>query len=131
MTNPFLSGQWIQWSTPDQVKRGEVLLSVGPSIKVRWLGGGEQVFPVVEGYIASRYASPHYRIEIIPRPRGASRIERERRAGRMSVARAAAILGSDQKRIRALLRNGKLQGHRVDGKWSEVDSDSVRALERG
>jgi hypothetical protein len=130
MTNPFHEGDWIQWSTPDQVKQGEILLSSGPSIVVRWLGGGEQVFPVVEGY-SHPYGGGAYRMERIPRPRGASRIEREQRAGRMSVARASAILGVDQKRIRTMLRSGKLRGVQTDGKWTGVNAQDVEALERG
>lgn len=129
MTNPLQPGQWIQWSTPDQVKRGEVLVVSGPSIEVRWLGGGGQVFPVVEGYFAP-YGGSSYRMEVIPRPRGASSIDREQQRGRMSVARAAAILGTDKKRIRALLRSGALEGVQVEGKWTQVDADGVEALSR-
>jgi hypothetical protein len=123
--NPFTTGDWIQWSTPDHVKQGEVVVSSGPSIKVAWLGGGEAVFPVVEGYIAGPYRSDHWRIDIIPRPKGASRIKREQLNGRMSVARAAALLGIEQKRIRAMLRSGALRGEQTDGKWSAVNAEDV------
>jgi len=130
MTNPYAIGDWVEWSTPDQVKRGQVVHAAGPSVVIRWLGGGEQVFPTIEGY-HHPYGGATYRMEIIPRPRGASVIEREQRVGRMSVARAAAILGTDSKRIRALLRAGTVRGVRIDGKWSAVNADDIKRLERG
>lgn len=123
MSNPFKVGQWIQWSTHDRVKRGEVITSQGPSIVVRWLGGEEQVFPVVEGYVRGPYASSA-RMEHIERPKEASRIERETRKGVMSITRAAATLGTTPKRIRAMLRAGQLQGIRKDGKWVSVELET-------
>lgn len=130
MSNPYEVGDWVQWSTPEQIKQGEVTVSSGPSVVVKWLGGGEQVFPVIEGY-HHPYGGQSYRLERIPRPRGASRIEREQRTGRMSVARAAALLGTDPKRIRTMLRGGKLRGVQTDGKWTGVNAEDVRKLERG
>lgn len=121
--NPFKQGQWIQWQTEFTAKRGEVIVSQGPSIVVRWLGGGEQVFPVVEGYVGP-LAGRGARMEVIERPREASRIERERKRGHMSVARAAASLGTSPKRVRAMLRSGQLQGVNKDGKWVSVELET-------
>ena len=119
--NPFSKGDWIQWSTEFAVKRGEVIFSRGPSIIVRWLGGAEQVFPVIEGYVAGPYAASS-RMVHIPRPKEATRIERESRKGIMSVQRAAASLGTTPKRVRAMLRSGQLQGQQNDeGKWVSVE----------
>lgn len=117
MTNPFTAGDWILWQTDHSVKRGQVTRSEGPSIVVKWLGGEEQVFPLVWPYT---HRSNDARMEIIQRPPEASRIERDESHGRMSVRRAAAILGTTPKRVRAMLRDGQLQGVRTDGKWSEV-----------
>jgi len=123
--NPFSVGDWIQWSTPEHVKQGKVVVSLGPSIKVEWLGGGEQVFPIVEGYVRGPFASSSARIDIIQKPKGAARIEREVTVGRMSVARASALLGIEQKRIRGMLRSGALRGDQTDGKWTSVNAQDV------
>lgn len=115
--NPFQVGQWIQWTTESHVKRGQVVVSQGPSLIVEWLGGDRQVFPVVE-YIGG---GPHTRMEVIERPKEASRIERETRKGVMSVQRAAATLGVTPKRVRAMLRAGQLEGSQKEGKWTSVN----------
>lgn len=111
--NPFTEGEWIQWTTESHTKRGEVIRSSGPSIVVRWLGGEEQTFPLVEPWLGSGMV-------VIARPKEASRIERESRRGHMSVARAAATLGTTPKRVRAMLRSGQLEGEQRDGKWVSV-----------
>lgn len=118
----FNEGDWIRWSTPHQVKEGLVVRAAGPSLVVRWLGGEEQVFPVIEGYVGP-YALGDARMFRIERPREANRIERDTRRGHMSVARAAAILGTSPKRVRAMLRAGQLQGEQQEGKWVSVDLD--------
>lgn len=92
----------------------------GPSVVVRWLGGDEQVFPVIEGYLPPM-ASGEYSMVAIPKPQRADRIERDQRRGRMSVIRASAILGTEPKRVRAMLRSGQLRGERRDGKWVSVE----------
>lgn len=117
---PFIQGEWIQWSTHERVKRGQVVKASGPSIVVRWLDGEEQVFPVVEGYVRGPYASSS-RMVVIERPKEASRIERESKRGVTSIARAASILGTTPKRIRAMIRSGQLEGVKKDGKWVSVE----------
>lgn len=112
---PFSEGQWVRWTTESQSKQGQVITIVGVSFIVRWLDGSEQVFPVAEYARAS--------MEIIERPREASRIERDRRKGVMSISRAAATLGTTPKRVRAMLREGKLEGEQRDGKWISVELD--------
>lgn len=119
MSNPFIEGQWIQWSTDHMVKRGEVTRSEGCSIVVRWLGGEEQVFPLVWPYVD--HAIIDARMVVIERPKEANRIERETRKGVMSVARAAATLGVSTKRVRAMLRSGQLEGTQKEGKWKTVN----------
>lgn len=115
--NPFSVGQWILWTTYGQVKQGEVIHTEGPSMRVRWLDGFEQVFPVIE--YAHRTRSS--RMDVIQRPREASKIERDRKRGVMSVQRAASALGITPKRVRAMLRAGQLHGVQSDGKWVSVD----------
>jgi hypothetical protein len=117
---PFNQGDWIQWSTPDQVKRGQVVLASGPSIKVRWLGGEEQTFPLIEMYVPPR-SFGDARMMLIQRPKEASRVERDTRRGVTSIAVAAASLGTTPKRVRAMLRSGQLKGVQRDGKWVSVD----------
>lgn len=117
---PFTEGQWIQWSTEHSVKRGQIVETKGPSIVVEWLGGEQQVFPVVEGYVAGPYASSS-RMVVIERPREASRIAREQKRGVMSVTRAAAVLGTTPKQVRAKLRAGTLKGLQQGGKWTHVE----------
>lgn len=121
MTNPFKPGQWILWEAHHTARRGEIVQSEGPSIVVRWLGGEEQVFPLVEPYLSRRLIGE--RMTVIERPKEASRIERDERRGVISVARAAAILGVSQKRMRVMLRDGKYKGVQRDGKWVSVDLD--------
>jgi hypothetical protein len=99
-----------------------VVISKGPSIVVEWLGGDRQVFPIVEAYVGP-YRAVDDRMVAIERPKNALRIERETRKGVMSVPRAAAILGIDQKRVRARLRSGALQGIQKGGKWVSVVLD--------
>jgi hypothetical protein len=120
---PFNTGDWIQWSTHERVKRGEIVRVAGPSLVVRWLDGEEQVFPVVEAYVGP-YALGDARMVVIERPKEASRIEREIKADRMGIARAASVLGTSPKRVRAMLRGGQLQGVRKDGKWVSVDLEA-------
>lgn len=119
--NPFVVGDWIQWSTPHQVKRGQVTVSKGCSIVVEWLGGEQQTFPNVESYVAGHRISNDSRMGVIERPKEASRIARETKRGVMSVTRAAASLGTTPKRVRALLRSGELEGVQQDGKWVSVE----------
>ena len=118
----FTQGDWLRWTTPQHVKEGQVVVSSGPSLVVEWLGGERQVFPTYEGYVAP-FASGEYRMEHIPRPPKASRIERDTKRGVMSIARAAATLGKTPKQIRAALRAGTLQGEQVDGRWVSVELD--------
>jgi hypothetical protein len=102
---------WVRWTTDTSVKEGQVIRRAGVSLVVKWLGGGEQVFPVIE------YA---HGLEVIGKPSRASSIERDESHGVMSVRRAAAILGTTPKRIRARLREGSLEGKQRDGKWVSV-----------
>ena len=108
----FHTGQWVRWTADDRVKEGQVVRSTGVSMVVDWLGGDTQVFPVIE-YVKG--------MEAIPRPPKASSIERDERRGVMSVSRAAAVLGTTPKRIRARLRDGTLRGRQRDGKWVSVE----------
>lgn len=117
MINPFQVDQWIQWRTDNLVKRGRVVESIGPSIVVEWMGGGRQVFPLVWPYLTQ---SIDARMEVIERPREAAGIERDERRGVISVRRAASILGTTPKRVRAMLRDGQLEGERREGKWASV-----------
>lgn len=117
---PFHTGQWLLWTTHGQVKQGQVVMTEGPSMIVRWLDGSEQVFPVVE-YAARTESS---RMEVIQRPREASRIERDAKRGVMSVQRAASALGTTPKRVRAMLRSGQLQGEQRGGKWVSVELEN-------
>lgn len=108
----FHTGQWVRWSYEGSVKEGQVISHEYPSFTVKWLGGSEQVFPVFE------YAKG---MEVIGKPSRASSIERDQSHGVMSVRRAASILGTTPKRVRARLREGSLQGAQRDGKWVSVD----------
>lgn len=111
----FVEGSWLRWTTDNSVKEGRVVHRADVSLVVEWLGGGRQVFPVIE------YAKG---LETIPRPPRASLIERDSSRGVMSVPRAAAILGTTTKRVRAKLREGSLQGIQRDGKWVSVVMDA-------
>jgi hypothetical protein len=119
--NPFKVGDWLRWTIQNQIKEGQVVVKSGTSIVVRWLGGGDQVFPVVEGYIPPR----GHGLELIPEPKGAKQIQRDTKAGRMTVKRAAALLGVEPKRVRSMLRRGAIKGYQRDGRWVECDSESV------
>ena len=116
----FERGDWLRWTTHDIAKEGEVVRVDGPSLVVRWMSGERQVFPIYEQYVPPR-AAGEGRMVHIERPREASRIERDRRRGVMSVRRAAATLGVSPKRVRAMLRSGQLRGVQTDGKWTHVE----------
>lgn len=118
--NPLEAGEWIRWTTLYTVKEGEILRSEGCSIEVEWLGGERQVFPNVEGFFAP-YRGVTDRMEVIERPKIATRMKREQHRGVISVQRAAAILGIAPKRVRARLRSGSLKGVQKDGKWVSVE----------
>jgi hypothetical protein len=113
MIDPLVD-DWVRWTTDNSVKEGKVVRRTDVSMVVQWLGGGEQVFPVIE------YAKG---LELISRPPRASSIERDSSRGVMSVARAAAILGTTPKRVRAKLREGSLTGTQRDGRWVSVMLD--------
>jgi hypothetical protein len=116
----FRPGDWLRWSTPTSVKEGEVIAASGPSMVVRWLSGEEQTFPIYDIYVQS-HVGVGDRMVRIERPKEASRIERDRARGVMSVRRAAASLGVSPKRVRAMIRSGQLKGVQKEGKWVSVE----------
>lgn len=138
-------GQYIRWTTPDRIYEGQIVEVVGagtrmvydpvteeeyevpvwPGIKIQWMGqvGVESTFPVLHGYFPPQGTG----LEIIPKPRSADRIARDARAGVMTVKRAAALLGVEPKRVRAMLRGGLLRGGQVEGKWVSVNGEDVMA----
>jgi hypothetical protein len=120
-------GSWIRWTTPSTVKEGQVVWASYPSLVVRWMDGEEQVFPFTDGYW-NDLPTMSCRIELIEKPRGAARIQADVAHDRMSVARAAASLGTTKKQIRSWLRSGRLHGEQVDGKWVHVDPTSIQNL---
>ena len=125
--NPFVAGDWIRWLINGHFREGQVLESEGDSIVVRWLDGETQVFPVVEGYVYP-YGEG---MEVIPKPKKAHQLARQAEKGVMTVPRAASFLGVEPKRVRALLRAGRLSGEQRDGKWVSVSESSLRDLRDG
>lgn len=111
----FSKDQWVQWQTDTSVKRGQIIHISSPSMVVRWLDGEEQVFPVIE------YTLAMSELVVIERPKEALRVERDRKRGVMSIARAASTLGTTPKRVRAMLRSGELRGEQRDGRWVSVE----------
>jgi len=109
-------GDWVRWVNVDIQRDGQVILSQYPSMIVRWLGVDDpQVFP---------WAHTHFMIagdmEIIAEPPRASLIAAQRASGVLGIDAAAASLGITPKRVRQLLREGKLEGHQESGRWVEV-----------
>lgn len=117
-------GDWVRWTTPSVIKEGQIQHLEGPSMVVRWLGGGEQVFPSIESYLPP-IASREHSLVVIPKPQGASGIQQDQRMGIMSVKRAAALLGTTRKQVRSWLRNGTLRGSQVNGHWVDVNAEDV------
>lgn len=110
------AGQWLRWLDTDVGREGQILSVNGVSMVVRWLGVEEpQVFP----WGLAQW--PRNDMEVVPRPSSASRIDREKREGRMGIATAAALLGTTPKRVRQKLRDGQLEGRREKGRWVEVE----------
>lgn len=122
-----VEGDWIRWTMPGLVMEGQVLQTAWPSLVVRWLGGVEQVFPLGEMYWSPE-AAPIAKMEVIPEPKEALRVQRDVDREQHSVLRAAKSLGTTQKQVRAWLRSGKLKGEQVDGKWVHVDPTSMENL---
>ncbi len=121
--------QWVRWTTLDFVREGRIVKEVGPSVVIHFLGFDRpQVFPMgIRDYLNAPAHAP-YRMEYIPRPPKASEIERAPEGDMMPLSKAAAILGTTPKRVRALIRGGQLSGKQVDGRWVGVESSSVRSL---
>jgi hypothetical protein len=108
-------GQWIRWLDADIQREGQLTSVDYPGFTVEWLGVGEQNFPW------GCASWPRRDMEIIPRPPSAAKVDREKRRGRVGIATAAATLGTTPKRVRQLLRDGKLKGTRREGKWVAVE----------
>jgi hypothetical protein len=110
------AGCWVRWVEVDVQREGIITLSLWPSLVIRWLGVDEpQAFPMAYPYFAEGGS-----MEVIPRPPQAARVRRDKQAGVIGIATAAARLGTTPKRIRQQLRDGKLTGRQVDGHWVEV-----------
>lgn len=108
-------GQWIRWLDTDVQREGQLLRVLYPSFTVKWLGIEEpQRFPW------GCASWPRRDMEIISRPPSASKVDREKREGRVGIGTAAASLGVSPKRVRQMLRDGKLEGTRKEGKWVAV-----------
>lgn len=121
---PIEAGQYVRWTTTEHVYEGQVLDVQGQSVVIQWLGRDlPQVFPLSEQYFPPRGTG----LQVIDKPRSADRVERDRKAGKMSIKRAASLLGVEPKRIRAMLRSGSIRGERVDGKWAVVNGEDVMA----
>lgn len=115
MTFPAV-GDWIRWVTPEIQREGQIVLSDYPSLVIEWLGVDEpQVFPW--GQIHFEGAAD---MEIVPEPPRAAQVRQQKASGVMGIAAAAAALGTTPKRIRQMLRDGKLEGRREAGRWVEV-----------
>jgi len=112
-------GDWVEWHLPGVfLRQGRVVRAEGVSLEIQFLGRDEPtVIPVLE------YAAGELRL--IKEPPKATLIDEAQAANMMTPDRAAAILGVDLKRLRAMLRDGRLKGRQVNGKWIEVDRDSV------
>ena len=121
--------QWVRWTMPEFVREGRIVKEVGPSVVVHFLGFDQpQVFPMgIKDYLNASSSSPH-RMEYIPRPSKATEIEQAPEGDMMPLSKAAAILGTTPKRVRALLREGKLTGRQEDGRWRGVDRHAVLSL---
>lgn len=107
-------GQWLRWFDHDVQREGRLLDVIWPSFRIDFLGVGEQVFPF------GCAIWPRSDMEIIPRPPSASKVDRESREGRVGISTAAAALGTTPKRVRQMLRDGKLRGTQREGKWVAV-----------
>lgn len=93
----------------------------GISMVVRWIGDVEdKVLPWGGYYVEVGWLTA---VEAPPIEQQAS----QEAPGLLEVAQAAAMLGTTSKRVRALLRSGKLNGRQESGKWLGVDHMSVRA----
>lgn len=135
---------YVRWTTQDRIWEGQIVEVIGggtreildldgvirdvpvwPGIAVQWVGSTDElkVFPVLQGYFPPQGTG----LEVIPKPRSAERIARDAKAGVMSLKRAAALLGVEPKRVRAMIRGGLLRGHQVEGKWVSVNGEDVMA----
>lgn len=115
-------GDWVEWHLPGVfLRRCRVLRAEGVSLELQVLGSDQSVVIPVREYAAGE-------LRRIAEPPRASLIDQAQAANMMTPDRAAAILGVDLKRLRAMLREGRLQGRQVNGKWLEVDPDSVEDL---
>lgn len=115
-------GDWVQVMTPNSIRTGEVIRRSGISLLVHFQAEPEpQGIPYAEAYFSDAKVGLW----------GMRKIEPQRRipapgSHTMSVRQAAAKLGTDNKTIRRMLRDGTITGHREDGKWLVDSLDTAR-----
>lgn len=111
------TGDWVKWHLPGVfLRQGQITRKTDVSLELMLVGHDRPtVIPVADYYLE------HGLIEVIPEPPRAARIAQATEAHVMPPERAAALLGISLKRLRAQLREGRLQGRQVDGRWVEVD----------
>lgn len=115
MTFPA-EGDWVRWVSVEIQREGQVVRATWPSLVIEWLGvETPQVFPW-----GHRHFGPGGDMEIIPEPPKAARIAEQQALGSLGIDAAAAALGTTPKRVRQLLRDGKLEGERKGGRWVAV-----------
>jgi hypothetical protein len=121
----MMPGDWVVLRLPpDFVRRGKVVSVDGFSMTVRWPGDDrDRVLPWAGYYIEVGW------LELVEAPPVEQQAGmRQEAPGLLEVAQVAAMLGTTSKHVRAMLRSGKLEGERKEGKWLGVASPAVYAV---
>lgn len=135
-------GGWIRMATPAWVRRGQIVRKKGRGLKVRWIGFDRDItIPDARWYVAQyKGGNRQEYIVSIDKPRAESKVTAAKRKRiivqddafdddtLISLEAAAGKLGVDKKRVRAMLRSGKLQGVQQGGRWvGVVDPRTTRS----
>lgn len=112
-------GDWVRWISTEAQREGQIVYADWPSFVVKWLGV-EQLQTFSWGHVHFGHEHMIADMEIIPEPPRARKIAEQSSRGVLGIDAAAARLGTTPKRVRQLLRDGKLEGRRENGKWAEV-----------
>lgn len=126
-------GLRVRWVTPAFAKRGVIQRVKGRSMVVLFDGHLKAtVIPDARWYFAeAKNRNPEESLVVLE-GRGPTRV-RERgegsSEGAMSPAEAAALLGTDPKNIRRMIRSGKLPARQEGGRWV-LDRADVKRVKR-
>lgn len=119
-------GDWVLWAMPTFVKTGRVILRTRTSLVVHFQAH-PHVTVIPDAYQYWRPTMPQdiahaYVMYEVPKP---EHLLPDAVSETVTVRQAAALLGCGSKDVRRMLRAGQIKGRREEGRWVEVEADSL------